>query len=483
MWSRRWTKYVTGLVMVVMVVPGMVLMAGATGRQQSSEAQEAAARQQACASLVDRLVAALGALTGQFDGLTVLGTERIPPMPSMEQLRAEAVAFDKRLDQSDCRRDDARTAVEAWSRAGQASGPLAESVRAALAANVVDVVSGGSDRVRHKVRAGEDLADVLSRMPSGATVVLPEGRFALDRTVAFVQDITIEGAGPGRTLITSRAQDAALVLASQVSLRLSGVRVEHRGGGTASVLLLRAGSAALRDVHVTGATRRGPVGRGAQGVLAGGSGIVVAGGERLSMRDSTSSRNAVGGLLVATGAPRVRGSSFRDNGVCGVCYVGRSVGRLVDSVVVSNGAGVMLGDRSAPVVDGNRIEQNKQAGMVLEGAAHPRVRGNTVRGNGGIGVALYGTASPRLTGNEISEHRQAGVLVDVAARATPRLRENRLRDNGSAGLVFMGRSGGRASSNACSGSKFALVLDGSAAPVLDRNDCAVQDQRRAGPNR
>lgn len=483
MWSRRWTKYVTGLVMVVMVVPGMVLMAGATGRQPGSDAQDAATRERACVSLVDRLVAALGAITGQFDGLSVLGTERIPPMPSMERLRAEAVAFDERLAQTDCRRADARTAVEQWSRAGGASGPLAESVRAALAANVVDVVSGGAGPVRRDVRAGEDLADVLSRLPSGATVVLPEGRFALDRTVAFVQDVTIRGAGRGRTVITTRAQGAGMVLASQVGLRLSGVRIEHRGGGTASILLLRAGTAVLRDVHVTGAPRRAPVGRGSQGVLAGGSGIVVAGGEALSLRAFTSSRNAVAGLLVATGEPRVRASSFRGNGVCGVCYIGRSAGRVVDSVVVGNGAGVMFGERSAPVVEDNRIEQNKQAGLVLEGAAHPRVRRNTVRGNGGIGVAVYGTASPRLSGNAVTGHRQAGVLVDVGARATPRLLDNQLRDNGSAGLVFMGRSGGSASGNACSGSRFGLVLDGSAAPVLDTNDCAVQDQRDGGASR
>ena len=50
-------------------------------------------------------------------------------------------------------------------------------------------------------------------------------------------------------------------------------------------------------------------------------------------------------------------------------------------------------------------------------------------------------------------------------------------DNGSAGIVFMGRSGGAASGNECSGARFGLVLDGSAVPVLGRNDCPVQDQR------
>jgi parallel beta-helix repeat protein len=258
---------------------------------------------------------------------------------------------------------------------------------------------------------------------------------------------------------------------------MAGVRVEHRGAGTASVLVLRAGTTELEDVHVAGATRSAPIAQGARGALAGGSGIVLAGGERLSMRGSESSGNAVGGLLVATGAPRAEASTFRENDVCGVCYLGESTGRLLDSLLVGNGAGVMLGDRSAPVVADNRIDRNQQAGLVVEGAADPVVSGNTVRDNGGIGVAVYGTASPRLTTNTLSGHEQAGILVDVVARALPRLQGNVLRDNGSAGIVFMGRSGGSASGNTCSGGRFGLVLDGAAAPVLGQNDCAVQDQR------
>ena len=424
-----------------------------------------------------RLVTALDGFTDQFDGLTPTGDAKIPPMPSIRQLRTEAVAFDKQLAQSGCRETEARTAIEEWRQAEGATGPLAEAVRAALAANVLDVVTGRNGRVRHELTSDEDLATVLSRMPSGATVVLPEGRFALDSTVAFVQDITIQGAGRGRTSITSRAQGASLVLASQVTLRMSGLRVEHGGGGSASVLLLRAGSAALRDVQVEGATRNARVAPGAQAVLSGGSGIVLAGGGRLNMRRSSSTRNAVGGVLVASGRPDVKGSSFRGNDVCGVCFVGKSSGQLRDSVLVGNGAGLMLGDRSAPVVNDNRIEGNRQAGLVVQGASHPRLARNTVRGNGGIGVAVYGRASPQVTANIVSGHQQTGILVNVAARATPSLRGNDLRANGSAGVVFMGRSRGTASNNTCSGAKFGLVLDGTAAPVLGRNDCALQDQR------
>ena len=137
----------------------------------------------------------------------------------------------------------------------------------------------------------------------------------------------------------------------------------------------------------------------------------------------------------------------------------------------------MLGDRSAPTLTHSRIEQNKQAGLVIEGSTHPTIRRNTVRSNGGIGIAVYAKAFPRLLGNTVSGHLQAGILVDVKAKAKPRIENNVLRDNGSAGLVFTGTSQGTVSRNTCSGARFGMVLDGSAAPKLSGNRCTVQDQR------
>jgi parallel beta-helix repeat protein len=199
------------------------------------------------------------------------------------------------------------------------------------------------------------------------------------------------------------------------------------------------------------------------------------------MTRSSSSDNAVGGLLVATGAPAVRASTFRDNDVCGLCYLGRSAGRVTRSEVSGNGAGLMLGERSAPVLEDNRVTRNEQAGLVIEGTTRPVVRRNVIRDNGGIGVAVYASGSPRLVANTVGGHRQTGILVDVHPRATPRLQDNVLRDNGSAGVVFMGRSRGSALGNSCSGARFGLVLDGAAAPVLRGNDCVLQDQRGQRP--
>ena len=353
-------------------------------------------------------------------------------------------------------------------------------MRGALAANVLGVLDETAQPMRHRLEAGEDLATVVSQLPTGATLTLPAGRFRVGRTLALIQDVTIQGAGQGRTVVTTSADGAGLVLTSQVALRMRGLRMEHRGPGAASVLLLRAGTAELDDVAITGATRAAPVAPGSRAVLTGGSGIVLAGADQLTMRDSASSGNAVAGLLVATGAARVRSSTFSGNDVCGVCYLGNATGRLSGSRVSGNGAGVMLGERSAPALTDNEIEQNQEAGVVVEGRTRARLRGNLMRDNGPLGVAVYGSASPLLGGNTLVAHDQAGILLDVVASATPRVLGNLLRDNGSAGLVLTGRSTGTVADNICTGARFGLVLDGAADPDLDDNDCAIQDQRDQG---
>ncbi len=480
MLSSRWTKYVAALVMIALAVPGALLVAGALDRQQDDDSSTEQARAGICQGRVDRLVSALGSFTEQFDGVSALGTQEIPPMPSMDQLREEASAFETELQQSDCAAGDARDAIEQWRDDVGARGTLARAVRGALAANTLAELSDGDEPVRRRLQSDDDLETALEALPAGATVVLPAGRFRLDRTIAVIQDLTIVGAGSGRTTVTTGAEGAGVLLASQVRLQMRGLKLAHRGGGTASVLVLRAGAAELEDLEVAGASRAGAEGTQPRQALTGGSGVVMAGAERLTMRDSVASDNAVAGLLVATGAPQVSGSTFDGNAVCGVCYLGAAKGRLVGNRLAANGAGVLLGERSAPVLRDNRIEGNRRAGLVLEGEVRPVVRGNTVRGNGSIGVAVYGAAAPLVSTNVVSGHNKAGVLVDVEADAVPRVLDNELGGNGSAGLVFMGRSGGSVSGNSCSGSRFGLVLDGDASPELGSNDCAVQDQRDQG---
>ena len=482
MWSHRRRKYVAGFVLILMVLPGAFLVNSALDRGEQDDVTADNARTVGCARLVRQLVDALDGFTDQFDGLTGVGTEKVPPMPSMPQLRTEAKSFARELDRADCDVAQARSAVTVWRYGPDASGPLADAVRTALAANVLDVVSGTTEPVVRRLEVGEDLGSALSGLPAGATLVLPRGGFSLDRPVAVVQDLTVRGAGSGRTTITSTAPGAAVLLASQVTLRVTGLSLRHRGGGTASVLVLRAGAAELDDVRVAGATRARPAAEGSREMLAGGSGILMAGGQRLVMQRSTSSDNAVGGLLVATGDPTVRASTFTRNRICGVCYLGRAAGRLSGSLVAGNGAGLMLGEQSSPVLEGNRVLRNDRAGLVVEGRAGPVVRRNTIQRNGGLGVAVYRSGSPQLVANTVEGHRQAGILLDVTARAAPSVRDNVLRDNGSAGIVFMGRSAGTATDNVCSGaSTFGLVLDGSATPVLRRNDCILQDQRGQRP--
>lgn len=477
--SRPWAKYVAGLLMVALVVPGTLLLANAIQDKKARDEAVDAAKEEACAGVTDRLVGALDGFSAQFEGVTALTSEKIPPMPSMDQLREEAGGLEEQIGVADCDKADVEAAVLAWRDDAATLGPLGDGVRGALAANVLDVLAGGSTPVRRVLEAGEDVATVVGQLPDGATLVLPEGRFEPEQPVVVVQDLTIEGAGSDASTVASSAEGAAFILASPVAWEMSGVAVTHTGGGTASVVVLRAGTARLEDVRLSGATGGTESPASAEGgVLAGGSGLVLAGAEGADLVDLVVEDNEVGGLVVAGGAtPGLSSSIVRDNAVCGLCFLGRSGGTVRGTRISGNGVGVMVGDRAVPLLERNRLEDNEQAGLLVERFARPVVRRNTVTRNGRIGVAVYGSSSPRLVGNTVSGHTQAGVLVNVAAKARPRVDGSVLSDNGQAALVFMGRSRGGARGNTCSGSRFALVVDGAADPELSGNRCTIHVQR------
>ena len=206
--------------MIAMLVPGLFLVVNALDRERERDGARAA-RDGVCSGLVDRLVSALDAFTGQFDGISAVGLERIPPMPSMEQLRSEAAGFDQELSGADCEIDEARDAVERWRRTETANGPLAQAVRGAMAANVLGVL-GETDNRYDSDSGRRGPGDGGLPLPTGATLTLPAGRFRVGRTLALIQDLTIQGAGQGRTVVTTSADGAGLVLTSQVAFGCAG---------------------------------------------------------------------------------------------------------------------------------------------------------------------------------------------------------------------------------------------------------------------
>ena len=117
----------------------------------------------------------------------------------------------------------------------RASTDLGSAVAATLVANVRDVLDPGAPR-RVEVAPGDDLGARFDSVPSGSTLVLAAGTYRIDRPLVVIQDVTIRGAGPGRTHIVSTAADAAFLQPASVRLGLRDLEVRHTGTSAASVL-------------------------------------------------------------------------------------------------------------------------------------------------------------------------------------------------------------------------------------------------------
>jgi hypothetical protein len=97
--SRRWTKFLVGLVMIVIMIPGVLLVSSAMSRQQDDKTGAEASRKATCKALVETMVNGLDNFTRQFDNIAVLGGGKVPPMPEMGLLRDEASGLRRQLKQ------------------------------------------------------------------------------------------------------------------------------------------------------------------------------------------------------------------------------------------------------------------------------------------------------------------------------------------------------------------------------------------------
>jgi parallel beta-helix repeat protein len=293
------------------------------------------------------------------------------------------------------------------------------------------------------------------------------------------QDVRIVGSGPARSRIESTSRRAALVQMGPAHLRLERLTLAHVGDRVSSLVLARAGRVSLTDVVLTGA--KAASGHDSPSTLAlagGGSAVIAAGAETLSVRHSRIVDNESAGVVAAGDVSvDVVGGSITGSASCGVCFLSRSHGRVRDARISGNGVGVVVGERARPVIAGAAITANDRGGILVEGRAGPVIEHNRVSGNGRLGIALYGMGAPRVEGNRISGHSEAGVVVDTGPAGRPLVLDNVFTSAGQAAIAFVGRSRGAARDNSCTGGRLQLVLDGSARPALAGNDCAVHDQR------
>lgn len=442
-----------------MLIPGAFAVAG--GMSSSDQSATDAAAQQArdskarCAAFARTVVTQIQQYVDGFDAAEDK-SKASPSLPSIAKFRQQAGDVVAQVGQAGC--DPADFRVTFGRRLGQveARGTLGTSVRDLLVANARDVLGPSMPR-RVVVAAGADLSATLAKLPTGSTVVLPAGRFRLDHTLLVAQDLTVVGVGRGQTRILSSAGVAAVMLVAPVRLRLQDLTITHRSRRPASVLAMRAGRTEVDHVGLNGARAAQPTAPGsspsALDLVHGGHGIIVVSAESLVVRDSAVTDNDAGGVVVSgRSAPRLVDVDVARNGVCGLCFLGRSAGTVRAGHVSGNGIGVVLGGHAAPSLHGTVISGNTKAGVITQQRSHPLLVGNTIENNGQLGVAAYGRSAPVLRGNTFG-------------------------DNSQAAMVFLGTSRGQTSGNHCSGGGYGVVLDGSASPDLGDPDCTVQDQR------
>jgi parallel beta-helix repeat protein len=482
--SRRWAKYVALLLLIGMLIPTGLAVSG-RGAPSGPSAEDVARQQgkadrQRCVGYAKSVAAELQSYVSRFDAAGGDPGSTPPGIPGIPRLREQVTELTGRVGGNGCDAAVFRKALAGELGDVRASSDLGRAVAGTLVANVRDVLEPGAPR-RVEVAAGEDLATAFDGVPSGSTLVLAAGTYRVSRPLVVLQDLTLRGAGQGRTRIVSTAGDAALLQAAPVRLDLSGLSLEHAGRSAASVLLLRAGTTSLDRVVVSGA-RLASSDRAKAGTVpdlsAGGNGVVAVSRGRLTVRDSNLVDNDAGGLVAsARSRPDVSGSTLADNRLCGVCFLGRSAGELRDSTLRSNGVGVIVGNRARPHVSDNTVARNRRAGLVSQEAAAPEVVGNRFISNGDIGVAVYNRSEALVRGNEVTGHRQVGIVVSTESAASPRVVSNRLNGNTRAGLAFLGVSRGTARGNRCSGGSVGLVLGGTSRPDTSGGSCVVTDER------
>lgn len=475
---RRWIKPFVVIVLVALFLPFVQI---ATGGRESSEA--ARGTESRCDVLADRLADALGAFISGFSGVDVLRAEQLPPLPSIPDLRTDSVGVRDRLRAEGCDLRAAAEDVQERSASRPAEGLLANTVRRTVVANVVNVLEGGEEdpdpAPSTRLQPGDDLGKVVSGLPAGSVLRIPAGEIRVDEPIVLLQDVSLVGEGADRTRIISTARGAGVVLTAPGVVAVEGLTLAHEGDSPASLLLVRAGRMNLDDVHLTGASSGGrlPSQRPNNSLIVG-SGIVLDGGDELSVTDSLISDNEVSGVQVSGTARTVMNDvTVTGSGTCGLCFLGESSGTVMSSLIRDNGVGVLLADRAAPTLEKTRISGNTRAGVVTQNRSHPVLRDVDLTNNGPQGLAVLGNASPRLIDSMVAGHSESGVALNVGRSTSPQIRGNTFGANGKAAMVFLGEGTAKVSNNRCSSGRSQIVLDGSTAPVLSENRCSVRDQR------
>jgi CSLREA domain-containing protein len=231
--------------------------------------------------------------------------------------------------------------------------------------------------------------DACRRGSGTDTIVLPKGRFKLDRLLTIAHSLTIVGAGRLRTVIDAQQSDRVLAMGSVdltlERLRITGGKANSDGGG----ILDAGGSLTLVDASVTDSRSSGN-----------GGGIATTNGGDLRVVRSLISGNIAagggGGISAAGGSGDTAGISLVES------TISNNTADTAQGSTVGGG-GVHLFHASAlstvrSTINGNRADVG--GGIANDARVkilNSTIVGNTASGSNSRGGGVYTTGSVMVT--------------------------------------------------------------------------------------
>jgi hypothetical protein len=299
-----------------------------------------------------------------------------------------------------------------------ADGVIAQAVLSRLSANITGEISTAKTiRVTPKA----DLHQVVAQAAPGAVLELQKGSYALSQPLVLLDGVVLRGEGAKRTVISSTAPDAALLVLAGDVVTLEQLSIIRDAGVPGSGVIASAASLLrLSAVNISGARAAADTSGGA-GVDMSSSETLENVGTTLEITDSTFSSNSYAGVSVGgTHQVSIVGSSFSKNSQCGICFLGAASGSVEKSKFNSNGigiaavgdsdplltattftagdVGIQIGDRSRATVDAVTISKAKKAAIIVAGTATPIIR-KAKCSQVAYGIVLSSEALPSLIDN------------------------------------------------------------------------------------
>ena len=358
----------------------------------------------------------------------------------------------------------------------------------------------------------QSLPDAIAAAPAGATLMLAGETFTVPNTIEVSQAITIIGAGPDSTIITSDGQmDRAVMRFNSSEVTLSELSVTY--GGTSPTNILEFDNATIDLLAVTVSGARFDANN--PSFSASGNGIAAIGTTSGTMESIIATDNEIGiGLhdrtsvdvsLSVTSDNRDHGFGFFDttsstatsntsssNGISGFAMFNTASPSLIGNTSSENeGPGFVYFDASAGIARDNTAEANMSNGFELQSTASPNLTANEASANAADGFRWVGESGGLASGNEASDNLSDGFVtvgtaspqlnanlatgntVDgfaFAESSTPIVISNTANDNTEAGFSWLSNAAGTASENTAMGNVIAgFYVGGTSSPTLTDN--------------